>query len=73
MALLGFALPNEGMIDELLEKLIPKDLGETVDLLSPGAASLRRVLRQCLDACQDQASMPREAPSSPLQNIGSSS
>ena len=75
VALLGYALPHEGMFDELLEKLIPKDLGETVDLLSPGAASLRRVLRQCFDACQDQAGMPlwSLSPSLPLQNTGNSS
>ena len=43
VALLGFAVPTDGHFDELIEKLMPRDLGETIDLLSPGAASLRRM------------------------------
>lgn len=60
VALLGFAVPSESQFDELIEKIIPKDLGEPVDLLSPGAASLRRVIRQCFDACSSQGGLTRE-------------
>lgn len=60
VALLGFAVPSESQFDELIEKIIPKDLGEPVDLLSPGAASLRRVIRQCFDACSSQGGLARE-------------
>ena len=42
VALLGFAVPSDGHVDEMIEKLTPHDLGEQIDLLSPGAASLRR-------------------------------
>ena len=38
VALLGFAVPSDGQVDELIEKLMPRDLGENVDLLSPGAS-----------------------------------
>ena len=60
IALLGFAVPNDGQVDDLVEKLYPRDLGEQVDLLSPGAASLRRVVRHCFDACQAKGGMPTE-------------
>ena len=53
-ALLGFAVPSDGQFDELIGKLMPRNLGENVDLLSPGAASLRRVIRQCFEACQSK-------------------
>lgn len=61
VALLGFAVPSDGQVDELIEKLMPRDLGENVDLLSPGASSLRRVIRQCFEACQSKGgSLPSE-------------
>jgi len=61
VALLGFAVPTDGHFDDLIEKLMPRDLGETIDLLSPGAASLRRALRQCFEACQSKGGgMPSE-------------
>ena len=61
VALLGFAVPSDGQVDELIEKLMPRDLGESVDLLSPGASSLRRVIRQCFEACQSKGgSLPSE-------------
>ena len=60
VALLGFAVPSDGQVDELIEKLLPRDLGEQLDLLSPGAASLRRVIRQCFDACQAKGGTPCE-------------
>ena len=66
IALLGFAVSSEEHFDELIEKLIPKDLGESVDLFSPGASSLRRVIRQCFEACNSQSGMAREPPPSTL-------
>jgi len=60
VALVGFAVPSNGQADDLVEKLFPRDLGEQVDLLLPGAASLRRVIRQCFDACQAKGGMPIE-------------
>ena len=38
VALLGFAVPSDGQVDELIEKFMPRDLGENIDLLSPGAS-----------------------------------
>ena len=60
VALLGFAVPSDGHVDEMIEKLTPHDLGEQIDLLSPGAASLRRAIRQCFEACQAKGGIPCE-------------
>ena len=60
VALVGFAIPSDGQVDDLVEKLFPRALGEQIDLLLPGAASLRRVIRQCFDACQAKGGMPTE-------------
>lgn len=62
VALVGFALPSDGQPDDLIEKVLPKDLGEAIDLLSPGASSLRRVIRMCHDACQTMGVSARESP-----------
>ena len=69
VALLGFAVPTDGHFDDLIEKLMPRDLGETIDLLSPGAASLRRALRQCFEACQSKGEPTMANPTKPKLSL----
>ena len=39
---------------------IPNELGEALDLFSPGAASLRRVIKHRFEACQETSGMAKE-------------
>ena len=50
----------DGQPEELIERVIPKDRGETIDTLSPGAASLRRMIRQCHEPCHAMGGTPRD-------------
>ena len=62
VALLGYSIHSDSQLDELISKIIPHELGETLDLFSPGASSLRRVIKQCFDACQDTNGMAKDVP-----------
>ena len=65
VALLGYSIQADSQLDDLLAKLWPTELGEQVDLFSPGAASLRRTVKTCFEACQESRQLSTELPMMP--------
>ena len=66
VALLGYSIQADSQLDDLLAKLWPTELGEQIDLFSPGAASLRRTVKTCFEACQESRQLSTELPMMPV-------